>query len=931
MCAKRIWIFILLTFVTRTNASDSYTTRSAIVSDLALSASSCNSEDEPDIVTEVDVCRDTFNHFFKDALHKPDDLGVYEVAYDPRAISQKIYSHVIGNYYKKEMQEASFTIIGSVVKIFGAMLLGFVSGRYILPQQDSHQAGTFATAAMTTLMQQFMSGDLWKNGQNLVVVAYKWLEQYLSENVEPMRVDGILDAKIAYFVLEFLHQQRSKDFPKELKIYTKDKLDQLHNALFIDWSKTIFGGLILTDQNGANQDFLMKIDELYLLLKIPTRSKPIVPEAKRNVEQLVATYPASIQKPLNILVSQLETKAKRLASKSKHSRNIYYFQGPPGTGKTRLAIEYAQAVGLPLLNVNTKKNPFAAGSRHSSNHEHQDQISAFLAALTSMPINESVDNAVIFFDEIDKILKNFSSENVETILLQLLDPQQSYYELPGPRPIKIDISRFTFIFTGNAPLSDELASRMTVLKFDGFNVEKRIKVGCSILAREYSRAFDSNETIQADPSFWRAWIQVIQHDQNQNIGLRPFEKTAQSFWNAMNDKNLNYRWQAKDLENKDYSAIKMLDGYSKKSWSAENEIYFLKSAFESIKPSLEQPRIHTIQETIDEFEKELLISHSQPDNDKEYRINAQKESLAVIKAMLRVPFKVKPLDEQVNQKFSARLGSYPDGIKSKLATSLAMYVSNAEEQDTASLTKKAPLYFYGEPGVGKSYLAKKLAKDAGVPIVEMNLNELSNGKGNLLPYEVRSLDSAPGENSLFTSVMLRNLDRKEDSSLPLNAFVLIDEADKILNVKDKSQELRMQLLKLIDPDTQFLELKELKDIRLDLRRFLFILVGNEKIENAEALHDRMETLHFSGFSKEHKKSIVRDYFKRRIAKKLNLRDDNTENVLGTIVDADDEAQSLSLRPLLRCVEKYVSFLSRKTDEAFEAPSLCYSNGPKKLQ
>ena len=102
---------------------------------------------------------------------------------------------------------------------------------------------------------------------------------------------------------------------------------------------------------------------------------------------------------------------------------------------------------------------------------------AIYGRLVEMLIETKVMNPIIFFDELDKISNDEKGNNIENLLIHLTDPAQNnsiqdkYFN-----GIEIDFSKCILFFSFNDinKINPILRDRLTIIKFEGYNIDEKI-------------------------------------------------------------------------------------------------------------------------------------------------------------------------------------------------------------------------------------------------------------------------------------------------------------------------------------------------------------------------------------------------------------------------------------------------------------------------
>ncbi|XP_050425549.1 lon protease homolog, mitochondrial-like [Adelges cooleyi] len=149
--------------------------------------------------------------------------------------------------------------------------------------------------------------------------------------------------------------------------------------------------------------------------------------------------------------------------------------------------------------------------------------------------------------------------------------------------------------------------------------------------------------------------------------------------------------------------------------------------------------------------------------------------------------------------------------------------------------------FHGPPGVGKTSIAKSIAKALNREYFRFSvggMTDVAEIKGHRRTY----VGAMPGK-------MIQCL-KKTSTENPL---VLIDEVDKI------GRSASSALLEMLDPEQNANFLDHYLDVSVDLSNVLFICTANVINTIPEPLRDRMELIDVSGYVAQEKMAIAKQY------------------------------------------------------------------------
>ena len=172
------------------------------------------------------------------------------------------------------------------------------------------------------------------------------------------------------------------------------------------------------------------------------------------------------------------------------------------------------------------------------------------------------------------------------------------------------------------------------------------------------------------------------------------------------------------------------------------------------------------------------------------------------------------------------------------------------------------LLLAGPPGVGKTSIAKAVAKAMNRPFIKIPLAGISDA-GPLRGYDSNYQDPKPG---LIVEGIIET-----GSLCPL---ILLDEIDK-MGGADSHGYPEHVLLHVLDSDrSAFID--DLIQIPIDLSNIVFLATANSITSISSILLDRLDIIHLAGYTKEEKVKILTDYIVPDLSKKLAVEDYNLE-------------------------------------------------------
>ncbi len=236
--------------------------------------------------------------------------------------------------------------------------------------------------------------------------------------------------------------------------------------------------------------------------------------------------------------------------------------------------------------------------------------------------------------------------------------------------------------------------------------------------------------------------------------------------------------------------------------------------------------------------------------------------------LIELPWNVKTVDNEDIDSIAKSLDNSHYGL-SKIKTRIIEYI--AVKKNTNNINVPI-ICLVGPPGVGKTTLAKEVAKALNKKFVKISVGGI-NDEAEIMGHRRTYVGASAGK-------IIKGL-KKAGSNNPV---FLIDEIDKL--TKDYKGDPAAALLDILDKEQNSMFCDNYIEEEFDLSDVMFILTANDINLIPSALRDRLEIIELSSYTLYEKKEICQNYLIPKLLKEHNINNGNvmiTDDAISRII------------------------------------------------
>ncbi|GAB6075852.1 endopeptidase La [Desulfurobacterium crinifex] len=314
---------------------------------------------------------------------------------------------------------------------------------------------------------------------------------------------------------------------------------------------------------------------------------------------------------------------------------------------------------------------------------------------------------------------------------------------------------------------------------------------------------------------------------------------------------------------------------ARESMEKEQKEYFLRQQLRAIRKELGEEEERT--KEIEEYKGKIKKAKMPPDVEESVlkelarleKMHPESAEAAVLRTyiewMIELPWSKRTRDKLDIERARQILDEdhYDlEKVKNRILEYLAVKALIKKRKKKIKEIKQPTICFVGPPGVGKTSLARSIAKALGRKFVRISLGGVRD------EAEIR------GHRRTYVGAMPGKIIQALKKAGTKNPVILLDEIDKMAS--DFRGDPAAALLEVLDPEQNREFVDSYINHPFDLSEVLFIATANTPHTIPEPLYDRLEVLNIPGYTEYEKLQIAKRYIVPKQMKNHALTENDIE-------------------------------------------------------